>query len=104
MNRWAINAESVGQCEPRVCFETLGSNITVEIVRNPEGVARLAVNKRRRNSYRVAPSRNGMRFPRVAKAHPGLELANAFSVIHNAQIQSFDTDLQPTNPLLSEAR
>ena len=24
MNRWAINAESVGQCQPRVCFETLG--------------------------------------------------------------------------------
>jgi len=32
-----------------------------EIVRNPEGVARLCGNKRRRNSFRVAPSRNGTR-------------------------------------------
>ena len=68
-----------------------------EIVRNPErGLRGFAVNKRRRNSFRVAPSKNEMRFPRVAKAQPwagisqrfqryssfGLELANAFKVIH----------------------
>jgi hypothetical protein len=48
-----------------------------------KGLRGSAVNKRRRNSFRVEPSRNGMRFPRVAKsANPGLELANAFSVIH----------------------
>src|SRR5258705_12073734 len=35
------NAESVGQCQPRVCFETLGSKMPGEIVRNPERVARL---------------------------------------------------------------
>jgi hypothetical protein len=78
MNRWAINAESVGQCQPRVCFETLGSKMPGQIVRNPEGVARLAVNKRRRNSYRVAPSRNGMRFPRVAKAQPWAGIGERF--------------------------
>jgi hypothetical protein len=50
-----------------------------EIVCNSEGVARLC--ERRRNSFRVAPSRNEMRFPGVAKRNPGLELANAFSVI-----------------------
>jgi len=49
-----------------------------QIVRNPEGVARLAVNKRRRNSYRVAPSRNGMRFPRVAKAQPWAGIGERF--------------------------
>jgi hypothetical protein len=34
------NAESVRQFQPRVCFETLGSRMPEEIVRNPEGVAR----------------------------------------------------------------
>ena len=40
-----------------------------EIVRNPErGLRGFAVNKRRRNSFRVAPSRNEMSFPRVCQS------------------------------------
>jgi hypothetical protein len=35
------NAESVGECQPRVCLETLGSEMPEEISRNPEGVGRL---------------------------------------------------------------
>ena len=31
------NAESVGQCQPRVCFETLGGKMPGEIVRNRHG-------------------------------------------------------------------
>ena len=50
-----------------VCFETLGSKMPEEIVRN---------------SFRVVPSRNEMRFPGLPKRNPGLEFANAFSVIH----------------------
>jgi hypothetical protein len=45
------NAESVGKFQPRVCFETLGSKVLLEILRNSEGVAKsLAVTKPRRNS------------------------------------------------------
>jgi hypothetical protein len=36
--KWC-NAEGVRQCQPRVCFETLGSNCLREIIRNPERVA-----------------------------------------------------------------
>jgi hypothetical protein len=50
------------------------------------------------------PSENGMHFPGLPKRNPGLELANAFSVIRSAQIGSFNTGPQPTNPLLSKAR
>ncbi len=35
------NAESVGECQPRVCFETLGLELLEEIARNPGWVARL---------------------------------------------------------------
>ena len=31
------NAESVGKFQPRVCFETLGSKVAQEILRNSEG-------------------------------------------------------------------
>src|SRR5882672_4792475 len=34
--------------------------------------------KRRRNSFRVAPSRNEMRFPRVAKAQPWAGIGERF--------------------------
>ncbi|HYJ87165.1 MAG TPA: hypothetical protein VEW46_13980, partial [Pyrinomonadaceae bacterium] len=54
-----------------------------EILRNSEGVALLAFGEWRRNSFRVASSKNECLFPRVAKAQPWLELANAFSVIHS---------------------
>jgi hypothetical protein len=46
-----------------------------------KGLRGFAVNKRRRNSFRVAPSRNQSVFPGLPERNPGLELANAFSVI-----------------------
>ena len=47
--------------------------------RNSEGVATvLRFNGRRRNSFRVAPSRNEMRFPRVAKAQPWAGIRERF--------------------------
>jgi len=80
MLRKASNAESVGQCQPRVCFETLGTKMHREIVRNPDlsGLRGFAINKRRRNSFRVAPSRNGMHLPRVAKAQPWAGIRERF--------------------------
>ncbi|HYJ84908.1 MAG TPA: hypothetical protein VEW46_02475, partial [Pyrinomonadaceae bacterium] len=41
-----------------------------EILRNSEGVALLAFGEWRRNSFRVASSKNECLFPRVAKAQP----------------------------------
>lgn len=43
-----------------------------------KGLRGSVVNKRRRNSYRVAPSRNGIRFPRVAKAQPWAGIGERF--------------------------
>jgi len=43
-----------------------------------KGLRGLALNKRRHNSFRAAPSRNGMRFPRVAKAQPWAEIRERF--------------------------
>ncbi len=50
-------AESVGQFQPRVCFETLGLECQQEIHRNSESFV-----------------------PGLPERNPGLELANAFSV------------------------
>src|ERR1700682_3564094 len=51
-----------------------------EILRNSEAVAKsFAVTKPRRNSFRVASSRNECVVPGLPKHNPGLELANAFS-------------------------
>jgi hypothetical protein len=60
-----------------------------EIVRNREGVARLSrLTSRRRNSFRVAAfARNGMSFPRVAKAQPWAGIGERF------QRYSFPTNL-----------
>jgi hypothetical protein len=49
-----------------------------EIVRNPEGLRGFAVNKRRRNSFRVAPSRNELSVPRVAEAQPWAGIGQRF--------------------------
>jgi hypothetical protein len=65
-----------------VCFETLGSKIAEGFFATLKGLRGFGVNRRLRNSFRVAPSRNEMRFPGLPKRNPGLELANAFSVIH----------------------
>lgn len=43
-----------------------------------KGLRGFAVNKRRRNSFRVASSRNGMRFPRVATAQPWAGISQRF--------------------------
>jgi hypothetical protein len=43
-----------------------------------KGLRGFVVNKRRRNSFRVAPSRNEMRFPRVAKAQPWAGIGERF--------------------------
>ena len=53
------NAESVRQFQPRVCFETLGSTPSELRLREM-----------------------GCDFPGLPKRNPGLELTNAFSVIH----------------------
>jgi hypothetical protein len=37
------NAESVGEFQPRVCFETLGVRMPQETLRNSEGVATVCV-------------------------------------------------------------
>ena len=79
-DRLFLNAESVGQFQPRVCFETLGHRRRKEILRNPEGVA---IWRTIRNPFRVATTSKSILNPRVAakRGSPGLELANAFSVI-----------------------
>jgi hypothetical protein len=43
-----------------------------------KGLRGFVVNKRRRNSFRVAPSRNEMRFPRVGKAQPWAGIGERF--------------------------
>jgi len=43
-----------------------------------KGLRGFAVNKRRRNSFRVALSRNEVRFPRVAKAQPWAGIGERF--------------------------
>jgi hypothetical protein len=43
-----------------------------------KGLRGFAVNKRLRNSFRVGPSRNGIRFPRVAKAQPWAGIGERF--------------------------
>ena len=65
------NAESVGQYQPRVCFETLGSKCPGRLFATLKGLRGSAVNKPWRNSFRVAASRNGMRFPRGQSATLG---------------------------------
>ena len=58
-------------------------------LRNSEGIAKsFAVKKPRRNSFRFASSRNECVFPGLPKRNPGLELANAFSVIHRRPSES----------------
>jgi hypothetical protein len=77
------NAESVGKFQPRVCFETRGSKVAQRFfatLRELRRVLRFA--NPRRNSFRVATSRNECVFPGLPKRNPGLELANAFSVVH----------------------
>jgi hypothetical protein len=56
------NAESVGQFQPRVCFETLGAKMSRRLFATLQGLRGFAVNKRQRNSFRVAPSGNGGAF------------------------------------------
>ena len=76
------NAESVHQFQPRVCFETLGSKDPQEISRNSEGVAsalRFANGGATLSELRLEEM-NGSS-PGLPKRNPGLELANAFSVV-----------------------
>ena len=44
----------------------------------PKGLRGFAVNECRRNSFGVAPSRNEMSFPRVAKAQPWAGIGERF--------------------------
>jgi hypothetical protein len=66
-----------------------------EIASNPEGVARLAVNKRRRNSFRVASSINEMPFPRVANAQPWAGIGERFQRYSFSDKQSLPGLQQP---------
>jgi hypothetical protein len=80
----------MGACKNRVTLKAL-ANISPGFALKPwvqkypgrlfatlTGLRGSAVNKRRRNSFRVAPSRNGMRFPRVAKAQPWAGIGERF--------------------------
>jgi hypothetical protein len=49
-----------------------------EIVCNPERGCSALRYQRQRNSFKVAPSRNGIRFPRVAKAQPWAGIGERF--------------------------
>jgi hypothetical protein len=51
-------------------------------VRNPEGVARLCGNKRSATLSELRLREMSWVVPGLPKRNPGLELANAFSVIH----------------------
>jgi hypothetical protein len=51
-------------------------------VRNPEGVARLCGNKRSATLSELRLREMRWVVPGLPKRNPGLELANAFSVIH----------------------
>ena len=79
-----------GACKNRVTLKAL-ANVSPGFALKPwvqkcpgrlfatlKGLRGFAVNKRRRNSFRVAPSRNGMRFPRVAKAQPWAGIGERF--------------------------
>jgi len=56
---------------------------------------RFGVNKRRRNSFRVAPSRNQMRLPRVAKAQPWAGIGERFQrysfLLNLSKVRSIST-------------
>jgi hypothetical protein len=75
------NAESVREFQPRVCFETLGSRRCNRFFATLKELRCFAVDESRHNSFRVASSKINASFPRLPKRNPGLELANAFSVI-----------------------
>ena len=77
------NAESVREFQPRVCFETLGCEMPQKTPRNSEGVAnalRLACGNAIPINRDCIFKKSGF-YPGLPKLNPGLELANAFSVV-----------------------
>jgi hypothetical protein len=60
-----------------------------EIVRNPEGVARFAVTNAGATPSELRLREMGCAFPGLPKRNPGLELANAFSVIPDKSSQEW---------------
>jgi hypothetical protein len=79
-NRGTLKA--LANVSPGFALKPWGSKMPERLFATLKGLRSFAFNKHRGNSFRVAPSKNEMRFPGLPKHNPGLEFANAFSVIH----------------------
>jgi hypothetical protein len=73
-----VTLKALANVSPGFALKPWVQKFTRRLFANLKGLRGFAVNKRRRNSFRVAPSRNEMRFPRVAKAQPWAGIGERF--------------------------
>jgi hypothetical protein len=77
-----VTLKALANVSPGFALKPWVSKTREEIVRNPEGVARFCGNKGSATLSELRLREMSCVVPGLPKRNPGLELANAFSVIH----------------------